>query len=56
LIIHGGADAANTLETSAGRERFFKGRYERIVVDGIGHFPQREAPDRAASELIRFLA
>jgi pimeloyl-ACP methyl ester carboxylesterase len=55
LIIHGGADAVNTPETSAGRERFFKGRYERIVVDGIGHFPQREAPDRVGSELIRFL-
>lgn len=55
LIIHGGADAVNPPETSAGREDFFTGRYERIICDGIGHFPQREAPDLISHELIRFL-
>src|SRR4029453_4542683 len=56
LIIHGGADTVNAPEMSAGRERFFRGRYERVVVDGVGTSPKREAPDRVASELIRFLA
>jgi pimeloyl-ACP methyl ester carboxylesterase len=55
LVIHGNADRVNPPETSAGREHFFTGRYQRIVCDGIGHFPQREAPERISDEVIRFL-
>lgn len=55
LVIHGNADRVNPPETSAGREHFFTGRYQRIVCDGIGHFPQREAPERTSDEIIRFL-
>lgn len=55
LVIHGNADRVNPPETSAGREHFFTGRYQRIVCDGIGHFPQREAPESISDEVIRFL-
>ena len=55
LVLHGGADAANHPDTSAGKERFFKGRYERRVLDGLGHFPQREAPGRVSEALLDFL-
>lgn len=55
LVLHGGADGANHPDTSAGKERSFTGPYRRVVLDGIGHFPQREAPQAVARELIEFL-
>jgi pimeloyl-ACP methyl ester carboxylesterase len=55
LTLHGGADLCNDPASSAGRERYFTGRYERVVLDGVGHFPQREAPQAVASEILRFL-
>lgn len=55
LTLHGAADGANELASSAGRERFFSGRYERRVLDGIGHFPQREAPAAVAAAILDFL-
>jgi pimeloyl-ACP methyl ester carboxylesterase len=55
LVLHGGADLCNDPASSAGRERLFTGRYERVVLDGVGHFPQREAPRAVASEILKFL-
>jgi pimeloyl-ACP methyl ester carboxylesterase len=55
LVLHGGADGANHPDTSAGRERWFGGPYRRVVLDGVGHFPQREAPARVLRELLAFL-
>ncbi|EGD06298.1 putative hydrolase, partial [Burkholderia sp. TJI49] len=54
LVLHGGADACNHPDSSAGRERFFSGRYERQVLDGVGHFPQREAAAPVADAIVRF--
>jgi pimeloyl-ACP methyl ester carboxylesterase len=56
LVIHGDADAVNPVATSAGKETFFSGRYERVVMEGIGHFPQREAPDSVGRALVDFLS
>ncbi|MGE0800040.1 MAG: alpha/beta fold hydrolase [Lautropia sp.] len=56
LVLHGAADAVNHPDTSANKEAFFRGPYQRILLEGIGHFPSREAPDAVASELIRFLS
>ena len=55
LVLHGGADGVNPPETSDGKAHYFQSRYERQVLPGIGHFPQREAPQRVSAELIRFL-
>lgn len=55
LVIHGGADAVNPVDSSAGKERWFSGPYHRVVLDGVGHFPQREAAGRVAQELLAFL-
>ena len=55
LVLHGGADGVNAPQTSEGRERYFLGRYERKVLPGVGHFPQREQAQQVAAELIRFL-
>jgi pimeloyl-ACP methyl ester carboxylesterase len=56
LVIHGAADAVNPVASSAGKELWFSGAYRRLVLDGIGHFPQREAPQQVAEELLRFFA
>ena len=56
LVIHGGADPCNDPSTSEGKEALFKGPYERIVLDGVGHFPQRQAPQAVADNLVGFLA
>jgi pimeloyl-ACP methyl ester carboxylesterase len=56
LVIHGGADTVNHPDTSSAKERFFSGAYLRVVLDGIGHFPQREAPERVQREIQDFCA
>ncbi|MBQ2649980.1 MAG: alpha/beta hydrolase, partial [Achromobacter sp.] len=56
LVLHGGADTCNLPATSEGRERYFTGGYERRVLDGVGHFPQREAPQAVAAALLKFHA
>jgi pimeloyl-ACP methyl ester carboxylesterase len=56
LVLHGGADTCNQPAGSAGKERFFAGRYERQELDGVGHFPQREAPEAVAQAILRFCA
>ena len=54
LVLHGGADTCNHPDSSKGREAFFRERYERQVIDGVGHFPQREAPQAVADAILRF--
>lgn len=55
LVLHGAADTCNHPDTSAGKEKFFSGRYERRLLDGVGHFPQKEAPQRVLQEILGFL-
>jgi pimeloyl-ACP methyl ester carboxylesterase len=55
LVLHGGSDPCNDPATSEDKERFFNGPYERIVLPGVGHFPQRQAAEAVASHLVRFL-
>jgi len=54
LVLHGGADTCNHPDSSKGREAYFNGGYERQVLDGVGHFPQREAPQQVAQAILRF--
>ena len=56
LVIHGGADPVNAPATSEGKEPYFLRRYERVVLDRVGHFPQREAADAVAARTIAFLS
>ena len=56
LILHGADDPCNPPESSAGKEAFFKGPYERELVAGTGHFPQREQPSVVSECLLRFLS
>jgi pimeloyl-ACP methyl ester carboxylesterase len=55
LVIHGAADGANHPSTSEGKEQLFAGPYDRLVIDGVGHFPQREAADVVAERICAFL-
>jgi pimeloyl-ACP methyl ester carboxylesterase len=55
LVIHGGADPCNDPVTSAGKEHLFRGTYQRVVLDGAGHFPQRDSPETVAASIIGFL-
>jgi pimeloyl-ACP methyl ester carboxylesterase len=40
---------------TANQERFFTSGYRRVLLDGIGHFPHREAPDQVAQAIDRHL-
>jgi pimeloyl-ACP methyl ester carboxylesterase len=54
-MIQGGADLCDRLEESEGQQCFFESSYERIVLDGIGHFPACEAPREVADAVVRHL-
>ena len=56
LVLHGAADGANHPDTSLGREALFRGPYERRLLTGVGHFPQREAPAQVLDALLHFFA
>jgi len=54
LLLHGAADGANDPDTGLGREALFRGLYERRLLAGVGHFPQREAPAQVLDALLQF--
>jgi pimeloyl-ACP methyl ester carboxylesterase len=56
LMIQGGADFCDEPASSEGMERHFTGGYRRVVLDGVGHFPLREAPDEVADAVIAHLS
>ena len=56
LALHGTADTVNDASMSAGKEQYFSGRYERQLLEGVGHFPQREAAEEVARRLVAFLS
>jgi pimeloyl-ACP methyl ester carboxylesterase/RimJ/RimL family protein N-acetyltransferase len=56
LVVMGADDGATLPESSAGKEAFFPGGYERRVMPGVGHFPQREAPASILGALRAHLA
>lgn len=55
LLIHGAEDRCELRETTDGAGNHFSGPYERILLAGVGHFPQREAPGSTASALLGHL-
>ncbi|TCS38010.1 pimeloyl-ACP methyl ester carboxylesterase [Paucimonas lemoignei] len=55
LLIHGADDGCITLDSSAGSHAWFTGEYQRIVLPGVGHFPQREAAAQTAELIVEWL-
>ncbi len=54
LMIQGGADTCDPPSESEGLEGHFDD-YRRVVLDGVGHFPQREDPDGVAELVLAHL-
>ena len=44
IVLHGDEDGATLLSATIDKEGYFTGTYQRVVLPGIGHFVQREAP------------
>jgi pimeloyl-ACP methyl ester carboxylesterase len=55
LMIQGVSDFCDAPSESEGREAYFAGGYERLLLEGVGHFPHREAPDAVATAVLRHL-
>jgi pimeloyl-ACP methyl ester carboxylesterase len=55
LVIHGAADPCNAPATSEGKEHLFAASYRRSVLEGLGHFPQRQSSPSTLAALMPFL-
>jgi pimeloyl-ACP methyl ester carboxylesterase len=55
LMIQGGADSCDEPADSEGQEKYFTGPYQRLVLEGVGHFPAREAPGKVADAVLAHL-
>jgi pimeloyl-ACP methyl ester carboxylesterase len=55
LMIQGAADFCDAPSESEGLEAHFTGKYKRLLIDGVGHFPHREAPETAAEAILQHL-
>jgi pimeloyl-ACP methyl ester carboxylesterase len=41
---------------SEGLEANFTGSYDRVLLEGVGDFPHREAPDKVAARILQHLS
>lgn len=55
LTLHGGDDRVVFPKSSERLAKHFTAPYELVLLDGIGHFPTREAPDEVSRLLSSFL-
>ena len=55
LLIHGMEDRCELAATTDGAGRYFKNGYRRVLLDGVGHFPQRENPAGTVNEILAHL-
>jgi pimeloyl-ACP methyl ester carboxylesterase len=54
LFLQGGADRVTTPAASETMAAQHSGPFERVVLDGLGHFLPREAPDLVSGHLLRY--
>lgn len=52
LLIQGLEDQCLLAETTDGMGRYFTGGYRRALLEEVGHFPPREAPDQVAKLIV----
>lgn len=52
LLIHGREDTCVLVKSTEGAGTNFIGPYRRVVVDRVGHFPQRENPGETARQIL----
>jgi pimeloyl-ACP methyl ester carboxylesterase len=55
LMLQGGSDRVVLPHSSEGKEVHFSAPYQRHVIEGVGHFPTREAPHQTHGVLASFL-
>lgn len=55
LLLHGMQDHCTLAETTDGAGKYFTNGYKRVLIDGVGHFPQRENPQLVADEILKHL-
>jgi pimeloyl-ACP methyl ester carboxylesterase len=56
LQLHGALDSCVRPATARGSGRYVDAPYRWRLIDGAGHFPQEEQPDRLTAELCHWLA
>jgi pimeloyl-ACP methyl ester carboxylesterase len=56
IFFHGAEDGVTPPDMTENMSDKFIGPFERFLLDGVGHFPTREAPDRVATGLIKHFA
>jgi pimeloyl-ACP methyl ester carboxylesterase len=54
LQLHGALDRAVLPRTAQGSGRYVMADYEWRLLDGVGHFPHREAPELVSGEILRW--
>ncbi len=52
LLLHGVEDHCELKATADGADHWFKSSYRRQLIEGVGHFPQREAPESVAAAIL----
>lgn len=52
IALHGSVDGVHPVADSAGHGRYFTGRYERRVLEGVGHNPAQESPAEFARAVL----
>jgi pimeloyl-ACP methyl ester carboxylesterase len=56
LNLQGADDGVDLFEdTQLGQEAFYRGGFERAVLEGCGHFLHRERPEAVAQRIIEFI-
>lgn len=55
LMIQGTSDFCNPPKESEGLDNIFTGGYRRLLLERVGHFPHREAPELVADGVIQLL-
>ena len=51
VMMQGAEDYCDEPATSENLESYFTAGYRRVVLDGVGHFPHREAPEAVATTI-----
>ena len=55
LLLHGAEDHCELAQTTEGAEKYFTGEYRRVLLPGVGHFPQRENAGFVAGAVLEHL-
>jgi pimeloyl-ACP methyl ester carboxylesterase len=55
-MIQGAADECDSPKESEHLEQYFTAKYDRRVLEGVGHFPHREAPALVSAAVLDHLS